>query len=457
MDESFASTREGFLENPLITARILSKEYNLSVDQVRFLFTRMRHDPGSQAHLDRWGPGDGYCIRTMKDIMAASRVLDSIHSGEPVYPSVLELHLGPACPCACLFCYSKGETTLASKCSGYCPPPGVSPLRSDNVLSIVSTLVDNGCEAIYFSGGLEPFSSRTTVEVLRGLPSSPKVRIYTNGVPAILDTEVIQLAVKRASQIRFSIHAATPETYRAVQTPHREDGAQVFSIVVECVRKAMAIRRSVVESGKPAAQIGVTFLAVPGNYTEIEQAVDMWAQEQVDFFDIGNDAMSEEPRTEGLSARQRTFLAESLARVKILAESGALGAMVVRPSRESVQKRLLPNAGKCYAPLFKAVVDLYGCRWACCMRAHPALQHGKFGVGYPLRSGSDFTRFVEEQARAPQSRHEIPLPWHCTQCTEFEYVANICVKKLLDDLAFGIPLEEQPFEPCSLTRSQVGS
>jgi len=221
----------------------------------------------------------------------------------------------------------------------------------------------------------------------------------------------------------------------------------VFHVVTRRVKKALQIQQRLLDSGCSAAQIGVTFLTIPANYSEIEQAASMWAEVGLNFFDIGNDALTEDPRTDTLDPQQRVQLQESLQRLKVLSESGKFGKMKVRPSRESVQSILKPNAGKCYAPLFKAVIDPYGRRWACCMRAHPALQHGKFQVGQAITCGADFLHFAEQQSGAPQSQRELPLPWHCPECTEFEYVANICTKKLLDDLKFGMDLSEQPFVP----------
>ncbi|HPO14089.1 MAG TPA: hypothetical protein PLI09_11635 [Candidatus Hydrogenedentes bacterium] len=453
MNERLQKAREQFLMNPLLNARAISESCGLAPDEIRSVFVQIQNDAVIQKRLDSWGPGCGYCIRVMSDVLQASECIQAIYNHQPVYPSVLELHTGPLCPCACIFCYSKGEATLNTDCSRYCPGAGAQKLTSAQILSAVFAFVDHGCKAIYFSGGLEPFSSKTTVDVFRHLPAEPCVRVYTNGVPDILTHDVLEMVVARASQLRFSIHAATPQTYAVVQMPHRSDGQQIFEEVKRRVKEALQIRRHLLDAGKPAAQIGVTFLTVPANYQEIEQAVMMWAEAGLDFFDIGNDALANDSRTNPLTPQQRDQLHESFQRLNVFSESGKLGNMRLRPSRESVQKFLKPDAGICYAPLLKAVIDPFGTRWACCMRAHPALQHGKFRVNH-VTSGEDITRFAEQHAAAPQTLQEIPLPWHCRECTEFEYAANICMKKILDDLAFGIKLSEQPFASNARTSAQ---
>lgn len=397
-----------------------------------------------QKKLNSWGPGNGYCIDVLQGILRFPKIVESIYNDRPVYPSVLEVHVGTTCPCACIFCYSKGETCLSSDCAGYRPGPNASLLNSNEISSIITEMVDNGCNSIYFSGGLEPFSSRKTVDVLRRLPQDPEVRIYTNGVPDILDGEdVLELAVTRASQIRFSIHAATPNTYNIVQIPHRTDGKEIFQKVIGRVKKAMMIQKRLLDSGNSAARIGVTFLTVPANYAELEDAVDMWSEIGINFFDIGNDALRDEPRTKMLTEEQKKNLKSIIERIKKFSESNKLGGMMVRPSRESVQVAL-QRAEKCYAPLDKAVLDPYGNLWACCMRAHPFLQRGSFHLG-TVRCGNDFQKLINHRYSLPSSLRDVPLEFHCRECTEYEFVANVCIQKLIEDLEFGIPISEQPF------------
>ncbi|MCP4612820.1 MAG: radical SAM protein [Planctomycetes bacterium] len=439
MDKRMNYVIENFLDYPLITARNFSKDQNLSVDQVRSVFRHIRKKENLQERLYYWGPGEGYCIRVISNLLhnAAETVLKSIQANKPVYPSVLELHTGPTCPCDCIFCFSRNKRKACSACS---PQVSTRLLTADNILSIVRTLVNKGCESIIFSGGLEPFSSKITLDVLSQLPPKPRVRIYTNGVPDILDYEAIKLAVSRASQIRFSINAATAQTYSVVQMPHRNDGNEVFAAVVNRVKKAVKIRDSLRTSGQDAAKIGVAFLTIPANYHEIEQAAILWAKVGIDFFAIGNDALTENPRLTSFNQEERLKRKSSIEKILNLRKSGRLGKMFVRPSRESVQNKLQPNAGVCYAPFFKAVIDLFGNRWACCMRAHPGLQNQAYLLD-TVKSGDDFVRSVKYQ--------ELPLPFHCLECTEFEYVENICAKKLIDDLKFKIKLLDQPFKPSS--------
>ena len=117
--------------------------------------------------------------------------------------------------------------------------------------------------------------------------------------------------------------------------------------------------------------------------------------------------------------------------------------MTIRPSRENVQI-MLPPARNCYAPMYKAVIDLYGNLWACCMRAHPFLQNKDFYLG-KVRNGDDFQKIMDSRYNPLLRSKDIPLKCHCSECTEYEYVANICIQKLIEDLDLGIGVNEQPF------------
>jgi MoaA/NifB/PqqE/SkfB family radical SAM enzyme len=439
-----AKARELFLERPYLSARQLCQQSGASLAVIREVFRQLGVDGRVQAYLRSWGPAQGYSIRVLQEyILNAPERIEAVHRDTLIFPSVLELHLGPACPCACVFCFSKGESSLASECASYRPGPDARLLDSTQVLSIVHTLAEHGCEVINLSGGLEPFSSPVTVQVLDQMPEQMRAYVFTNGVPTRLSDEVLERVVQRAHQLRFSIHAATPETYSVVQMPHRSDGQASFRRVVDRVKSAISCRDRLLVAGKKAAEIGVTFLTVPSNCDELEDALLMWAELGVDRFSIGNDALEENAHTGVLTHTQKAKVQEVSKRYQEIADAGGLNGMRVRPSRESVQSAL-PAAQKCYAPLGKVVVDPYGHLWTCCMRAHPFMQAGNFHLGV-VKSGKEFEQLLRSRHRQPPLLRDVPLGFHCRACTEYEYVTNVWMQKLLDDLDYGVPLQDQPF------------
>ena len=270
-------------------------------------------------------------------------------------------------------------------------------------------------------------------------------------MPDTLSDELLERVVGRASQLRFSVHAATAETYANVQMPHRSDVEEVFRRVVGRVRTAVEIRDRLDECEGSATQIGVAFLTVPENYHELERAVDLWHEVGIDFFDISNDALREDPRTTTLAEQQMAELRRALDPIhKPIArdqspgsQSDARRKLDIRPSREDAQL-VLKRPKRCYAPLYKAVIDPYGGLWTCCMRAHPGCQHGNFYLD-TVASGHELAGHIERRHALPLGRRKVPIYPHCRECTEYEYAANCWIEKLLEDLEVGISVDEQPF------------
>jgi MoaA/NifB/PqqE/SkfB family radical SAM enzyme len=369
-------------------------------------------------------------------------LIEKVRLDKTKYPKILEFHLGRSCPCACIFCCSKDEHRLLSDLASYRHGPNATLLSSDEVLSIVNRVVDDGCEAVYFSGGQEPFASRTTVDVLYRLPEV-STSIFTSGVPNTLSDEVLKFLVQRTDRIRFSINAATAHTYSIVQMPHRPDGEATFWLVVNRVKKAVMYRNERRNTGKSAARVGVSFVAVPRNYTEIEDAVNMWAEIGIDRFDIGNDVLGEDSQTEVMTEDHKRELNGILDRVMEKDISDELKGMRVRTIREPVHATIHVNQ-KCYTPLEKVIIDSYGNVWAYCTRSRPSKQSGNLYLG-SIRNGEDLQKLLSYRYNQSPAFSSEPLSFSCRECTDYEYMANTWIQKLIDDREFGIALDDQPF------------
>lgn len=443
MMETLRRAKDRFLECPQITARQLAQEFGATREEILELFRQVRADDEIQRSLSVWGPSDGYSISVLrKYLQDFAGFVESIHRGELGCPKILELHPSPACPCACIFCYNKGES-VPSGDDKYRPSHDTALLTSNEILSIVNTLVEQGCDAVYFSGGLEPFASSVMTDVLYRIPTKPIVHILTSGVPNTISDDVLQFAIQRAALFRFSIHAANPHTYGVVQLPNRHDGDVIFDLVLSRVKKAVTFRNNLRESGKPAAEIAVTFFPVPANYLELEDAVRMWTSIGIDRFDIGNDALQMNSRVKPFDEKQKEELERIFTKIKAMADLGTWNQMKIRPSRANVQTSLAV-AQKCFAPIEKAVLDPYGNLWTCCLRANPSLQSSRFHLGL-LRNSADVQRLLENRNRNSRTNADLPLGFHCSECTEYDYVANVWIDKLVSDLEFGIAINEQPF------------
>ena len=434
---SLDSAERQFMENPLASARSLCKDNQIGRRQLRRLFSNIRQDVKRQCELDLWGPGGGFVIQVLGEILAHPETLEAIYRGFPVHPWFVEFQPGTECPCACDFCFNKGGSVQGMSQRGrYQDRWKTKSLSGDDILAIIKTAVGHGCDTVHFSGGLEPFTSPVILDVLRNLPYIPRVAIRTNGVTSNLNGMTLNTIVRRASELRFSVHAATAETYDIVQRP-QPNGA--FLGVVERIEMAIQCQRYSLEMGYPAAQIGISFLPTPANYHELEQAADMWAERGVNFMNIANDVLEGDKRAPGLSAEQEAQLEESCQRIIDRAASGLYGQMVVRPSRKNIRAQLKASPMKCYAPLLRANIDPYGNRWTCCLKAQPSMNDERFLFGAAL-SGLE--------------KHKAFEPY-CKDCCEYEYIANVVVEKFLDDRTFEIDFAEQPFRLASVTHTAI--
>ena len=219
-----------------------------------------------------------YQLRLLKGVAADENLLEAVATKQTSYPHIIEFQPGTVCPCACVFCFSKGERGATSPRSGYQPGAGDVLLNVDEMLATVEPWVEAGhCKSVYFSGGLEPFSSSATLPFLERMPPEPAVRIYTSGVAGCLTRSGLSTVVERATSVRFSVHAATAETYQAVQVPNLSCGDTIFDQVIDRIKTAVELRDHRRRASQPSASIGVTFLSVPGNYREVEMAVGVLA------------------------------------------------------------------------------------------------------------------------------------------------------------------------------------
>lgn len=329
-------------------------------------------------------------IRPWRDMDAIRRFI-----GQRQGPHVLELHPGTSCPLRCGFCYNRGAWT-------YGEDPG-EPMAGPELARLLDRHVESGGRELIISGGLEPFDSphaHTVLELARArqLPTS----VYTNGVSPLMGPVTMVLLARSATQVRFSVNAATPETYRRVHRPTRRVQGGL-ALVRRRVQQLLVARAGVV-----LPRVGISFLVTAQNYQEIQAAAQLWAGEGVDFISFRADAQ-EAADFDADGCRQATSaLAE-------LTGQGRVGGMAVR-----ITDRLFgpgaPTARRCAAHRVKVVVDPYGRVWRCCLGAQPGRQRARFYLGdlrdRPLNEVLD----------------EAPEVKHCRRCTDFELMLNRTVE-----------------------------
>ena len=438
------------------TARIAAQA-GLTMEEIKEVYTQLRDQLPALPHKSFGVPGFFRAVLERAVLPDRGR-LDAFREGRFVFPDYLELHLGPACQCACRFCwrwakaawapgdlghYRKDINSLPVQSAGAYRDPA-QLLELAQVHDLLREFKENGGRQLYLSGGLEFFTSAIAEGVIRAAAEAQleATHVYTNGVASCFDNfEFAELLVGSAASIRFSLHAATPETCAYVQMPHlpAASAARVFEMVKARVERLVQVRDRMRSRTKTAA-IGVAFLVLGKNLDELEAALNWMRRAGVDDCDIRVDMREE---AAWFTAEETERLKAIVGRIRERVDRGEYQPLRVNARIDAtadIRAALKEQAvRRCRVAFKKPAVDPWGFVWSCCYRAHPALQAPEFLLGkYPEQS----LTHILKNARGwgcPRS--------HCRDCTDWEMAFNACVEKVLADWADGIPPERLPFSP----------
>ena len=444
-------------EEAACTSAKLAKRIGMSHEELKGAYQRLK---GQLPPLSpkTFGVADFFRRIMERDVLADVQRILSFREQQFVFPDSLELHLGPACQCACRFCWrwdngqwTRGDLGLYRKELRTAQHLKASEFRSlsgllkiEEVQALFRDFKRGGGQRLYFSGGLEFFTSPIAEDAIRcavdtGITS---LFVYTNGVANCFDKpEFLELLVESAESIRFSLHAATPETYAFVQMPHRpQDEAEMeFRNVRHRIERILQMRNQM-QSANRKAKIGVAFLVVGRNLHELRDAIQWMTRIGIDDCDIRVDMCEKEA---WFSEEEITDLKRILGTIQEDREKGVFSPMVVNArfdANEHIRQKLKQqHVTHCRIPLKKPAVDPWGYVYECCYRNHPSMQDDGFLLGkFPEKSLSEILRGVHSSPRYPRI--------HCRDCTDWEMAYNACVEKVLSDWDQGISPDELPYE-----------
>lgn len=444
-------------DHPAWPTAMMAAQSGLSVGGVEEVYAQLKGHLLPLPHKSFGVPGFFRAVLERAVLPDRGR-LEAFREGRFAFPDYLELHLGPACQCACRFCwrwakaaweqgdlghYRKDINSLSAQSAAACRDPA-QLLDLAQVRDLLREFKENGGRQLYLSGGLEYFTSTIAEGAIRAAAEAgfEAVHLYTNGVANCFDnTEFVELLLASTASIRFSLHAATPETYADVQMPHRAPApaAQVFETVKARVEKLVQTRERM-RSRTKTATVGVAFLVLGRNLDELEDALDWMRKAGVDDCDIRVDMREE---AAWFTAEETERLKAIVGRIRERVEQGCYQPLRVNARidatadiRAAVKEQAVR---RCRVAFKKPAVDPWGFVWYCCYRAHPSLQEPEFLLGkYPQQS---LTQILQNALgwRCPRA--------HCRDCTDWEMAFNAGVEKVLADWADGIPPERLPFSP----------
>jgi MoaA/NifB/PqqE/SkfB family radical SAM enzyme len=358
-----------------------------------------------------------------ENVLPDSERIKAYQAGEFIFPDAIELHLGLSCQCSCIFCWRwQGGKKGKGDQGDYRVDRSIPALSAEDITELVTTFKEHGGRQIYFSGGLEFFTSPHALHAIRvSRDQGLLIRIYTNGLSDCFDDRAVRrLILDAADYIRFSVHANTSESYQKAQMPDRSQGVATadFHKVRERIAALVADRCSS-GSDRSQAGIGISFLALGCNYLEIEGAIEFYRELGVDSFFIATDMRE---AADWFDSSQRSGFDTVLAKIRSRNELGDFEPMTVRGDRH--EPRILTRfPSKCFVPYKHPAIDPWGHVYSCCYRVNPSQQFHDYNYGkFPENSLYEILKRTHDQGRIPRPQ--------CAQCPDWELGYNQCIEAL---------------------------
>jgi organic radical activating enzyme len=422
--------KESLMSNPALHSKALAEKLGISMCDLTKIYSAIR---GKIPHVARRPLShEEFALSVLQeDILSEQGItwLQRLKDNQPIYPQYMDLHLGLTCPADCCFCYSNGcqhGGTYQNRDTTFTEEP---------ITSMLTQFAAKGGERVFPSGGLEPFVSPFVQHtIVKAAELQLQLYCYTNGLPSVWDKpELLDTIVKYVTNMRFSVHAATSQTFAAVELPSAKPAnvKTLFEKVIGRVRALVATRKS--DNSK--LQIEVIMVVIDQNIAEVEAAIALWQNIGVDIVFLHRDTV--DGSQVWLSPENQKKYSELLCKIRQESEAGTYFPMRISGDRHV--NGLGKHEGACYLPFKHPAVDAYGNVWSCCSQANPGAQSPKCLLGNVIDTswGNIFKRLTESQSYQN---------FGCTHCdTNFAPVFNRLVKKVLQDWKDGIYPRNQPF------------
>ncbi|WP_461255281.1 radical SAM protein [Treponema sp. R80B11-R83G3] len=367
-------------------------------------------------------------------ILNIPRISKNIVLNPPIYPSILEFHLGNACQFNCKFCFSRGELKKKNMYPKY---GQYQPLDKFSIMRCINEVKELGCNRVYFSGGLEIFKSDIITDIIRDIDNDIKIYVYTNG--EAIKEEYMDVLLAKLERIRFSLHAFKGETFKNVQCPlyNSDTAKKMFDTVKDNIKKLLIKR-----SNKNKIKIGLSFLLMPENKDEIFQFIEYWQDQGIDFIDIAKNVLEDSKSTESiLDVNEWEYLVKNISEKKYKNHNGE---ELLGPNRYKIQTKM-KKSKVCYAFLKKIVIDPYGDVWTCCLQAHPGYQRHNLYLGN-IKEES-ILHIIQKWERIFTPGDKMIEIEHCADCTDWEFNFNVVMSKIIDDQKNGFEIFDHYFLP----------
>lgn len=389
---------------------------------LRDLFFNYSKYPGSISPLKKY----------LQDPVRIKKII----AGKAINPCVVEIHLGEECNLNCAMCYSRGKN--------YREKGSVAPLNQSELNHLLDELKKTNVHEIWFSGGKEPLMSPLTVKTIqRANKLGFTTRLYTNGI--LLDNFKKRKIVLDCYQVRFSLNASTPITYRKIHfsSENIKDSPIIFSKVINNLQELVRLKKRYQKKVK----IAISFILQPLNFKEISAFVNFAFKLGVDSIQIRNEAVGKVNRFTHAEIKK---ILKQIDEIIIKKEKGFFGRVELDLRGLSEQElnanknwtQFLPGLKKakiCRAAAFKRGINPYGDVFTCEYSMHPGNAQKQ---SYFNKKLGNFKKDNFKKIISGSSGKDITT---CNYCQAFEYGLNMILEKLYDDYLWGVKIEDQPF------------
>lgn len=182
------------------------------------------------------------------------------------YPIYVEVGPTNKCNHKCIFC-----------CYDFFINKSRANIDREIMLRTLREMAEKGVKSIMFAGDGEPLLHENIIEFIeKAKEFGLDISMTTNG--NLFDEEKAEKILPHLSWIRFSINAASPETYTIIHKTLKEN----FNIVINNIKNAVQIRNK----NNLNTVIGVQFLLIPQNINEVIKLAEILKQIGVDNLQI---------------------------------------------------------------------------------------------------------------------------------------------------------------------------
>ncbi|MEV3965956.1 radical SAM protein [Nocardia sp. NPDC050193] len=346
-----------------------------------------------------------------------------IAAREPVMSETVEIHpTRGTCNYSCAMCLWSDQKELTYTTQSL----DTGGLLSEHEwIRLLGDLRDGGARRVVVSGGGEALINPGLPEIVTAAAGLGfEVHVYTTGFSIRPGTPLFA-ALLRCHRIRFSVHSPDPITYDRIAGTRPQQRA--LHRVVDNLASLRAAR-----SG--GLRLGMGCVIQPFNVDQTADMAAFAAEAEADWLDLRKDEVEV---TDSLDDRQTAQLREQLRAVRAAPPAGIridLSDELVAIANGSAPHRA--RTRECMARYLRPTISPYGLLAPCDLKAEPRFAQSGYDLGNIKRS-----RILDVITTSAQQ----PIADDCDQCMPSSRTGNAVVHKLLDDLAAGLALDEQPF------------